>query len=166
MMDVIFRGEIVDRVKVGEKCIFIGVLIVVLDVSQFGFLGFRKMVVRDDRGVDVGGSGVGGLKVFGVRDLIYRLVFLVCMVMLDVFFFGVFGEVQIVDMIGSLNGNVVVEMVDSLKEMQDVMLSFYIQVEVDDFCVMVYSDYIYFRLVQLIVLMVYGYEIVKKGIFL
>jgi len=32
-MDVIVRGEMVDRAKAGEKCIFTGTLIVIPDVS-------------------------------------------------------------------------------------------------------------------------------------
>ncbi|VBB74062.1 Putative DNA replication licensing factor mcm6 [Podospora comata] len=165
-MDVILRGEIVDRAKAGEKCIFTGALIVVPDVSQLGLPGLRKTAVRDDRGADAGGSGVGGLKALGVRDLTYRLAFLACMVTPDVSSLGASGEAQIVDMIGSLNGNVAVETAESLKEMQDATLSSYTQAEVDDLRAMVHSDHIYSRLVQSIAPMVYGHEIVKKGILL
>ncbi|KAK4180866.1 putative DNA replication licensing factor mcm6 [Triangularia setosa] len=165
-MDVILRGEIVDRAKAGEKCVFTGALIVVPDVSQLGLPGLRKMAVRDDRGADAGGSGVGGLKALGVRDLTYRLAFLACMVTPDVSSLGASGEAQIVDMIGSLNGNVAVETAESLKEMQDATLSSYTQAEVDDLRAMVHSDHIYSRLVQSIAPMVYGHEIVKKGILL
>jgi DNA replication licensing factor MCM6 len=83
-MDVILRGEIVDRAKAGEKCIFTGALIVVPDVSQLGLPGVRNVSVRDDRGADAGGAGVSGLKSLGVRDLTYRLAFLACMVTPDV----------------------------------------------------------------------------------
>ncbi|KAK3996175.1 putative DNA replication licensing factor mcm6 [Cladorrhinum sp. PSN332] len=165
-IDVILRGEIVDRAKAGEKCIFTGALIVVPDVSQLGLPGVKKMAVRDDRGADAGGSGVGGLKALGVRDLTYRLAFLACMVTPDVSSIGASGEAQIVDIIGSLNGNVAVETAESLKEMQDATLSSYTQAEVDDLRAMVHSDHIYGRLVQSIAPMVYGHEIVKKGILL
>ncbi|KAK4159780.1 putative DNA replication licensing factor mcm6 [Cladorrhinum sp. PSN259] len=165
-IDVILRGEIVDRAKAGEKCIFTGALIVVPDVSQLGLPGVKKMAVRDDRGADGGGSGVGGLKALGVRDLTYRLAFLACMVTPDVSSIGASGEAQIVDIIGALNGNVAVETAESLKEMQDATLSSYTQAEVDDLRAMVHSDHIYGRLVQSIAPMVYGHEIVKKGILL
>lgn len=168
-IDVILRGEIVDRAKAGEKCIFTGALIVVPDVSQLGLPGVKKMAVRDDRGAgnnEAGGSGVGGLKALGVRDLTYRLAFLACMVTPDVSSLGASGEAQIVDIIGSLNGNVAVETADSLKELQDATLSSYTQAEVDDLRAMVHSDHIYSRLVQSIAPMVYGHEIVKKGILL
>jgi DNA replication licensing factor MCM6 len=85
-MDVILRGEIVDRAKAGEKCIFTGALIVVPDVSQLGLPGDRPTAVRTDQGGrrdDVGGNGVSGLKALGVRDLTYRLAFLACMVTPD-----------------------------------------------------------------------------------
>ncbi|KAK4229921.1 putative DNA replication licensing factor mcm6 [Podospora fimiseda] len=165
-IDVILRGEIVDRAKAGEKCIFTGALIVVPDVSQLGLPGVKKMAVRDDRGADAGGSGVGGLKALGVRDLTYRLAFLACMVTPDVSSLGASGEAQIVDIIGSLNGNVAVETAESLKELQDATLSSYTQAEVDDLRAMVHSDHIYSRLVQSIAPMVYGHDIVKKGILL
>src|ERR1700749_544624 len=56
-MDVILRGEIVDRAKAGEKCIFTGALIVVPDVSQLGLPGVRPVAVRDNqnRSGDAGG---------------------------------------------------------------------------------------------------------------
>lgn len=60
-MDVILRGEMVDRAKAGEKCIFTGTAIVIPDVSQFRVPGVRPQAMRDttnSRGNDVGGSGV------------------------------------------------------------------------------------------------------------
>ena len=40
-LDVILRGEMVDRAKAGEKCIFTGTVIAIPDVSQFRAPGVR-----------------------------------------------------------------------------------------------------------------------------
>jgi DNA replication licensing factor MCM6 len=165
-IDVILRGEMVDRAKAGEKCIFTGALIVVPDVSQLGLPGLKRVAVRDDRSADAGGSGISGLKSLGVRDLTYRLAFLACMVSSDVSSIGASGEAQIVDVVGSLTGSAKLETAETLAELQEAVLASYTQEEMDDLRAMVHSDHIYSRLVQSLAPMVYGHEIVKKGILL
>ncbi|KAK4125440.1 MCM-domain-containing protein [Parathielavia appendiculata] len=165
-MDVILRGEMVDRAKAGEKCIFTGALIVVPDVSQLGLPGLKRVAVRDDRSADAGGSGVSGLKSLGVRDLTYRLAFLACMVSSDVSSIGGSGEAQIVDVVGSLTGSAKLETAETLEELQEAVLASYTQEEIADLRAMVHSSHIYSRLVQSLAPMVYGHEIVKKGILL
>ncbi|KAK4031748.1 MCM2/3/5 family-domain-containing protein [Parachaetomium inaequale] len=165
-MDIILRGEMVDRAKAGEKCIFTGALIVVPDVSQLGLPGLRRVAVRDDRGADAGGSGVSGLKSLGVRDLTYRLAFLACMVSSDASSIGASGEAQIIDVVGAMTGSNNLETAETVKELQDAVLASYTQEEIADLRAMVHSDHIYGRLVQSLAPMVYGHEIVKKGILL
>ncbi|KAK4158271.1 MCM2/3/5 family-domain-containing protein [Chaetomidium leptoderma] len=165
-MDVILRGEMVDRAKAGEKCIFTGALIVVPDVSQLGLPGLQRVAVRDDRGADAGGTGVSGLKSLGVRDLTYRLAFLACMVTSDMSSMGASGEAQIVDIVGAMAGSANLETAETVKELQDAVLASYTQEEIHDLRAMVHSDHIYGRLVQSLAPMVYGHEIVKKGILL
>ncbi|KAK0645490.1 MCM2/3/5 family-domain-containing protein [Cercophora newfieldiana] len=165
-MDVILRGEIVDRAKAGEKCIFTGALIVVPDVSQLGLPGVRNVSVRDDRGADAGGAGVSGLKSLGVRDLTYRLAFLACMVTPDVSSLGASGEAHLIDMVGALTGTAATETAESIKEAQDAVLASYTQAEIQDLRAMVHSEHIYSRLVQSLAPTVYGHDIVKKGLLL
>ncbi|KAH6619139.1 MCM2/3/5 family-domain-containing protein [Chaetomium sp. MPI-SDFR-AT-0129] len=165
-MDIILRGEMVDRAKAGEKCVFTGALIVVPDVSQMGLPGLKRVAVRDDRGADAGGSGVGGLKALGVRDLTYRLAFLACMVSADVSSIGASGEAQIVDVVGAMTGSSNLETAETVKELQEAVLASYTQEEIEDLRAMVHSDHIYGRLVQSLAPMVYGHEIVKKGVLL
>jgi DNA replication licensing factor MCM6 len=165
-MDVILRGEMVDRAKAGEKCIFTGALIVVPDVSQLGLPGLRRVAVRDDRGAEAGGSGVSGLKSLGVRDLTYRLAFLACMVSSDVSSIGASGDSQVVDVVGAMTGSNSLETAETVKELQDAVLASYTPEEIADLRAMVHSDHIYGRLVQSLAPMVYGHEIVKKGILL
>lgn len=161
-MDVILRGEIVDRAKAGEKCIFTGALIVVPDVSQLGLPGQHAQAARDDRNVprggDAGGSGVTGLKSLGVRDLTYRLAFLACMVAADTSNLG--GGIG--DVLSSLNsGNE-----ENAQQAQEAVLSSFNPSEIDDLKKMVHSDHIYSRLVNSLAPMVYGHEVVKKGLLL
>ena len=68
-------------VQAGDKCDFIGTLIVVPDVSQLRTEGARAETstrVRGGEGYE--SEGVRGLKALGVRDLTYRLAFLACAV--------------------------------------------------------------------------------------
>ena len=88
-LDVILRGELVERAKAGDKCVFTGTFVVVPDVSQLGLPGGNKAeMMRESRkngaagaaGGAVGQTGVTGLKSLGVRDLSYKTAFLACMV--------------------------------------------------------------------------------------
>ncbi|KAJ1189110.1 hypothetical protein NDU88_005861 [Pleurodeles waltl] len=78
-VEIILRAEAVESAQAGDKCDFIGTLIVVPDVSQLTTPG-----VRAETGSRIGApegfqnEGVQGLKALGVRDLSYKLVFLAC----------------------------------------------------------------------------------------
>jgi DNA replication licensing factor MCM6 len=173
-MDVILRGEIVDRAKAGEKCVFTGALIVVPDVSQLGLPGVRPEATRDSRnaprGGDVGGSGVTGLKALGVRDLTYRLAFLACMVTPDTSTPGSASNQQLNGQAGnilaSLNQTATIDPNDPGDKAQEAFLNSLTPSEIQDLKNMVHSDHIYSRLVNSIAPMVYGHEIVKKGLLL
>ncbi|KAF5635076.1 minichromosome maintenance 6 [Fusarium sp. NRRL 52700] len=169
-MDVILRGEIVDRAKAGEKCIFTGALIVVPDVSQLGLPGLRPTAIRDDRnaprGADAGGSGVSGLKALGVRDLTYRLAFLACMVNPDTSTSGQSAASGAADVVNALTQNTTNEGEQSVEDAQASVLASMNPSEIEDLRAMVHGDHIYSRLVQSIAPMVYGHEVVKKGLLL
>jgi DNA replication licensing factor MCM6 len=172
-MDVILRGEIVDRAKAGEKCVFTGALIVVPDVSQLGLPGVRPQATRDNRnfrGGEAGGSGVSGLKALGVRDLTYRMAFLSCMVTPDTSTAGQSSNQQLngqsSNILASLNQGGDVDQYDGSDHAQEVILNSLTPAETDDLRNMVYSDHIYSRLVNSLAPMVYGHEIVKKGLLL
>ena len=169
-MDVILRGEIVDRAKAGEKCIFTGALIVVPDVSQLGLPGTRPTAMRDDRnaprGADAGGSGVSGLKALGVRDLTYRLAFLACMVNPDTSSTGQAATSGAADIVNALVQNSANDGEQSVEEAQAAVLASMNPSEIEDLRAMVHGDHIYSRLVQSIAPMVYGHEVVKKGLLL
>ncbi|OAA70827.1 DNA replication licensing factor mcm6 [Akanthomyces lecanii RCEF 1005] len=167
-MDVILRGEIVDRAKAGEKCIFTGALIVVPDVSQLGLPGLKPSAIRDDRGAprgsEAGGAGISGLKALGVRDLTYRLAFLACMVSPDTA--GRSAAAGAADAIASMTQNIDPDDKQSVEQAQATILSSMNHTEIEDLRAMVHGDHIYSRLVQSIAPMVYGHEVVKKGLLL
>ncbi|KAG0366953.1 MCM DNA helicase complex subunit mcm6 [Mortierella sp. AD032] len=80
-MDVILRGEVVEKAKAGDKARFTGMLIVVPDVSQLRGAGTSVQTEREtqdrNRGKDgFSNQGITGLKALGVGDLTYKLAFL------------------------------------------------------------------------------------------
>ncbi|TAQ88775.1 hypothetical protein B7494_g2900 [Chlorociboria aeruginascens] len=169
-MDIILRGEIVDRAKAGEKCIFTGALIVVPDVSQLGLPGVRPMAVRDNQNRSGDASGVTGLKALGVRDLTYRLAFLACMVTPDTSTPGSAASQQLNgqsnNILASLNQTAPIDPNEPGDHAQEAVLASMTHAEIEDLRKMVHSDHIYSRLVNSLAPMVYGHEIVKKGLLL
>lgn len=171
-MDVILRGEQVERTKPGEKVIFTGTLIVVPDVSQLGIPGVRPEASRDNRnfrGADAGGAGVSGLKSLGVRDLTYRMAFLACFSSPDTSTPGQPTNQlngQSTNILNSLHQTDLFDQYDSGERAQEAYLETLSYAEIEDLKYMVHSDRIYSRLVNSLAPMVYGHEIVKKGLLL
>ena len=168
-VDVILRGEMVDRAKAGEKCVFTGALIVVPDVSQMGLPGVRPTAIRDDKNArnnDAGGSGVSGLKSLGVRDLTYRLAFLACMVTPDLGnAASAASKGSVADVITALTQNSSND-AETAEQAQAAVLASMNPSEIEDLRQMVHSDHIYSRIVNSLAPMIYGHDIVKKGVLL
>jgi DNA replication licensing factor MCM6 len=74
-LEVILRAECVEKTQAGDRCDFIGTLIVVPDVSKLALPGTRSETSARVNGSD-DNEGVSGLKALGVRDLTYRMAFL------------------------------------------------------------------------------------------
>jgi DNA replication licensing factor MCM6 len=170
-MDVILRGEMVDRAKAGEKCIFTGTLIAIPDVSQFRVPGSRVQAGRDTtnvpRGSDAGGSGVSGLRGLGVRDLTYRLAFLSCMVVPDSTNSGnksLSGRAG--NILAAFNQAMPNDKETDGIEAQNEYLQTLTTAEIDDLRSMVQAPNIFMRLVDSIAPMVYGHQVIKKGLLL
>ncbi|KAJ3556351.1 hypothetical protein NP233_g11997 [Leucocoprinus birnbaumii] len=154
-LDVILRGEMVERAKAGDKCVFTGTFIVIPDVSQLGLPGGNKAEIqreafRSNAAGGVGGSGVTGLKSLGVRDLQYKTAFLACMVH---------------DADGRAGTNIRGEE-EYGEESGLAFIQSLTEPEFEELKTMIDSDHIYSRLVESIAPTVYGHEIVKKGILL
>ncbi|OCK83672.1 MCM-domain-containing protein [Lepidopterella palustris CBS 459.81] len=172
-MDVILRGEMVDRAKAGEKCIFTGTVIVIPDISQFRVPGVRPQAMRDvnaPRGNDAGGTGVSGLKALGVRDLTYRMAFLACMVTPDTSTPGQAANQHLIGqadkILASLSQDQRMESTASGEEAQKEYLESLTPAEISDLRNMVHKPNIFMRLVDSIAPMVYGHQVIKKGLLL
>lgn len=171
-MDVILRGEMVDRAKAGEKCVFTGTLIVVPDVSQFRVPGVRPQAMRDPqgpRGGDVGGSGVSGLSALGVRDLTYRMAFLANMVTMDTSTQGQSNNQHLKGQAGNILSSLgqIADLNETTGDQaQQDYLDTLTPAEIDDLRKMVQMPNIFMRLVDSLAPMVYGHTVVKKGLLL
>ncbi|CAB4000087.1 zygotic DNA replication licensing factor mcm6-B-like, partial [Paramuricea clavata] len=79
-LEIVLRAETVEQAQAGDKCDFIGTLIVVPDVSKLQMPGARAETSERQTGEGYNTDGIRGLKALGVRDLSYRLAFLACSV--------------------------------------------------------------------------------------
>ena len=153
-LDVILRGETVERAKAGDQMIFTGSLIVVPDISQFTLPGQKVEAQREntfDRRVKEGFEGVTGLKALGVRDLTYKLAFLASMVEPANFKAATFDPRN--------EGDV--------EETQQSMMEKLEQAEIDDLRHMVMQQgQIYNKLVNSLAPAIWGHEEIKRGILL
>lgn len=141
-LDVILRGEAVERAKPGDKCKFTGTEIVVPDVSQLGLPGIKPQSVRENAAELA--QGVSGLKLLGVRDLTYKLAFHACHV--DSLAAAVEEKPEEDEQMAFL-GSLSTSEVEQLKEM-------------------VKDEHVYDKLVRLVAPAVFGHETIKKGILL
>lgn len=154
-LDVILRGEAVERAKPGDKCKFTGTEIVIPDISQLGLPGMRAQSMKEPPATasDLN-SGVTGLKALGVRDLTYKLAFFACHV-------------------SSLASKASDSVEASEKEIdfqgpndQEVFLNSLSDSEVTQLKEMVKDEHVYDKLVRSISPAVFGHETIKKGILL
>ncbi|KAI8332640.1 DNA replication licensing factor mcm6 [Chlamydoabsidia padenii] len=154
-LDVIVRGEMVERAKAGDKCTFTGTPIVIPDVSAFRTPGTSVEAQRDTNNRSKEGlanEGVTGLKSLGVRDLTYKLSFLSCMVQPTTIH---------TTSAANLHGD------DAEEEDASRVLNDLTPKELEDLKVMLNTeDAIYSKLVGSIAPNVFGHETVKKGILL
>ena len=159
-LDIILRGELVDRAKPGDKCKFTGTEIVLPDISQYQLPGIRAATIRMRGSGNPSDSLASGINMrsLGARDLTYKIAFLGCHVS-SMAGKDVNGTNEIQDMIdgdddGSSNASL------------ELFLSNLTPTEVDELRDMVSDRNVYSKLVQSICPTVYGHEVVKKGILL
>ncbi|BHF63752.1 MCM DNA helicase complex subunit mcm6 [Sparganum proliferum] len=79
-LEILLRADSVELAQPGDRCEFIGTLIVVPDVGQLATPGTRYLERKGTRTVDGQESGISGLKALGVRELTYRMAFFACTV--------------------------------------------------------------------------------------
>jgi len=83
-LDIIVRGDMVERAKAGDRIIFTGTLVVIPDASALARSGDAPRATRNEARNDAatgGGGGIRGLKSLGVRELTYRTCFVSSSVM-------------------------------------------------------------------------------------
>lgn len=153
-IDVILRGETVERAKPGDKCKFTGTEIVIPDVTQLGLPGVKPQSVRENMGnASELNSGVTGLKSLGVRDLTYKLAF---------------HALHVTSLVNKAFG--ASELADNPDFEgpgdQELFLTSLSDSDLSQLKEMVKDDHIYKKLVQSVAPAVFGHEVIKKGILL
>lgn len=154
-LDVIMRGEAVERAKPGDKCRFTGTEIVIPDITQLGLPGMKAQSIKENSaGASNLNSGVTGLKSLGVRDLTYKIAFYACHV-------------------SSLVSKLTDGAEQSEREVeyqgpneQEMFLNSLTDGEVSQLKEMVKDEHVYDKLVRSIAPAVFGHDTIKKGILL
>jgi len=160
-LDVIVRNDLVERAKPGDRCTFVGSLIVVPDVAQLGGLpGSGKLERSGGEGGFRGGNnnnGVTGLRQLGVRELTYRLSFLAVMVQAS---HVQQGTVNVRDDPDELADE------DEEDEGTNRTLSMFSSTELEEINRMKRLPQLYTRLVSSVAPSIYGHSEIKTGILL
>ncbi|KAJ1905063.1 MCM DNA helicase complex subunit mcm6 [Coemansia sp. IMI 209127] len=183
-MDVIVRGDLVERVKPGDRAQFTGALVALPDVAQLAGPGQAAVAQRDasrgQRGPDAS-NGVSGTRALGARELTYRLAFLACFAQATSEatssgptaqggFSGGAAIPGILAADGSYIGHAAALAGDETlgdAEDRDAFLSGLTRAEREELAAMSSrSDEIYAELVQSVAPTVYGHVEVKRGILL
>ena len=156
-LDVILRGETVERAKPGDKCKFTGIEIVIPDVAQLGLPGIKAQSIKENRGTASSelNSGVSGLKALGVRDLTYKIAFHACHVS------------SLINRTTGASDNYDNNEIDFQGPGdQELFLTSLNDAEVAQLKEMVKDEHVYDKLVKSVGPAVFGHDVVKKGILL
>lgn len=172
-LDVILRGDCVERAKPGDRCRFTGTDIVVPDVTQLGLPGVKPSSSLDTKGISRTseglGSGVTGLKSLGVRDLTYKMSFLACHV---VSVGSNINDISTKTSEGNSESEAQLAAAAQSSDVyqdekdQELFLNSLNANEINELKEMVKDEHIYDKLVKSIAPAVFGHEAVKKGILL
>ncbi|SCU97828.1 LAMI_0F11606g1_1 [Lachancea mirantina] len=165
-LDVILRGDCVERAKPGDKCKFSGTEIVVPDVTQLGLPGVKPSSTMDSRGISRSSeglnAGVSGLRTLGVRDLTYKITFLACHVAQS----GQNSGTNQQDGLDDLANAQVAGVYDDDGKDQEIFLNSLNSQEINELKEMVKDERIYDKLVRSISPAVFGHDTIRKGILL
>jgi DNA replication licensing factor MCM6 len=153
-MDVILRQDAVEKAKAGDKCVFIGTLIVVPDLSAARLPGGTVTLDRQQDQAQREGEGISGLREQGVRPLTFKLAFLASTVRLLTSQLGVVNIREDDD-----------EQASSEMEQEQVLAQFS-DSEKELLYRMRHEPHLYRKLARSIAPAIFGHEEVKKGILL
>ena len=155
-IDVILRGDTVDKAKPGDRAVFSGTLVVVPDIVQFMKPGERqtsstadrdKMQRNDNFGRPM--DGFAGLARTGVKDLSFKMVFIAS---------SVFSSDSRFNMQKMNSSNEELENEENLNQ--------FTKQEQNTVVLMKDQEDLYTKLAQSVAPGVYGHLDVKKGILL
>lgn len=171
-LDVILRGDCVERAKPGDRCKFSGTEIVVPNVTQLGLPGIKPSSSMDTKGITRSSeglnNGVSGLRALGVRDLTYSISFLACHVV------SIGSNVEssqpedanLENSLQVTNNLQTTNVYNDDGKDQEVFLNSLNSNEINELKDMVKDEHIYDKLVRSIAPAVFGHEAVKKGVLL
>jgi DNA replication licensing factor MCM6 len=145
-IDIILRHEIVERAKAGDKCVFVGTVIVIPDVGSM-MSGNTGTLHSGGDGRQSNNTGFSGLKQAGVKEMSYKLAFLASSVQMADEHYGTYN-------IRSGDGSE-----------EDVVSSF-TDDERHEIASMKNSNRLYERMARSIAPNIFGHEEVKRGILL
>ncbi|KAF3992536.1 hypothetical protein FT663_01401 [Candidozyma haemuli var. vulneris] len=153
-LDVILRGDAVERAKPGDKCKFTGTEIVIPDVSQLGLPGIKAQSIKENTSANQNlNSSISGLSNLGARDLTYKLAFYAC-------------HVSSLVNKASDSGADDKEVEYQGPNDQEVFLNSLSDSEVSQLKDMVKDEHVYDKLVRSVAPAVFGHETIKKGVLL
>lgn len=168
-IDVILRGDCVERAKPGDRCKFTGTEIVVPDVTQLGLPGVKPSSSMDMRGIarttEGLNNGVTGLKSLGVRDLTYKISFLACHVA-QTGKDSISGNDPLRDEETDITNMQISNVYQDEEKDQEIFLNSLNSQEINELKEMVKDERIFDKLVRSIAPAVFGHETIKKGILL
>ncbi|PIA13317.1 MCM-domain-containing protein, partial [Coemansia reversa NRRL 1564] len=148
-LDVVVRGDLVERVKPGDRALFTGALVALPDVSQLAGPGQTAEAQRDSgRAQGGGGGGVTGVQALGVRELTYRLAFVAC-------------HAQAAGADAAETGDA-----GDVGDARDAFLASLTRAEREELAAMGAGGDVYSRLAASIAPTVFGHDEVKRGILL
>lgn len=163
-MEVVLRQDAVEKAKAGDKCVFIGSLMVIPDLGAAKLPGGSVVLDRQVEQAQREGEGISGLKETGVRPLTFKLAFLATTVRPLSSQLGVVNIREDDDMVAGDDGGLIDEV--QLEREQEDVLSTMSEAEKETLVKMRKEPTIYRKLARSIAPAIFGHEEVKKGILL
>jgi DNA replication licensing factor MCM6 len=157
-MEVVLRQDAVEKAKAGDKCVFIGTLIVIPDLSAARLPGGMVTLDRQVDQAQKEGEGLSGLKEQGVRPLTFKLAFLASTVR------PLSSQLGVVNI--REDDDTIVADEQDVEQEQEHVLGIFSEDEKETLVRMRNEPNIYRKLARSVAPAIFGHEEVKKGILL
>lgn len=163
-MEVVLRQDAVEKAKAGDKCVFIGSLMVIPDLGAAKLPGGSVVLDRQTEQAQREGEGLAGLRETGVRPLTFKLAFLATTVRPLSSQLGVVNIREDDEVVAGDDGGRLDQ--DQLEREQEDVLATMTDNEKETLVKMRNEPAIYRKLARSIAPAIFGHEEVKKGILL